>query len=192
MRERIDLPRGNPGGEVGWEHGTQVGGRLGLQGGREGQQGDGGAAARVEDGLVTEGEDGARETALVFRGDLGEATEVGEDPRGGPAATDDLVGVDDADAAERREVIAAGENAEVGEHVVRPVAEIELGAGGEARHVDLVARTFFELEEHAATAVDERVAVFRDYQVDVVVAEEKAELRVALVGRDHELDVAFF
>ena len=121
----------------------------------------------------------------------------GAEQRGGTAncfvvISDGLVGADDADTAERREVIAAGENAEVGEHVVRPVAEVELGAGGEPGHVDLLASAFVELEEHAATAVDERVAVFGDDQVDVVVSEEKAQLRVALVGSHEKLDVALF
>ena len=192
VRQRIDLPRGNPGREVGGKHGPQIRGRLGLQRGREGQQGDGGAALRVEDGLVAEGEDGAGEAVLVVRGDVRHAAEIGEDPRGGAAATDGLVGADDADAAERGEIIAAGENAEISEHVVRPVAEVELRAEREPGHVDLLADAFVELEQDAATAVDERVAVFCDDQVDVVVAEEKAQLCVALVGRDQELDVALF
>ena len=192
LRHRIDLPRGNAGGQIGGQNGSEVGGRLRLQRGREGEQRDGGAALRVENGLVAEGEDGAREAVLVFQRNLRHAAEIGEDPRGGAAATDGLVGADDADTAERREVIAAGENAEVGEHVVRPVAEVELGAGGEPGHVDLLASAFVELEEHAATAVDERVAVFGDDQVDVVVSEEKAQLRVALVGSHEKLDVALF
>ena len=69
-----------------------------------------------------------------------------------------------------------------------PAAEVHRCALVQTTHVDFVSNAVVQLEEDAATPVNERVAVLRNHKVHEVVAVEIAQLRVGLVGSHDVLD----
>lgn len=173
--------------------------RVRLDGRRVRHKRNGGARLRVVNGLMAKCEHGFEETLFVatlnetqqdvLRGNHCLHAELGENLGGLSAEIDSIVRLDDSDTAQPLQIVAAAQNAHVGEHVMRPAAKVQRFALAETPHVDLLADTPIQLEEHAATAEHQNIAVLGNHEIHVVVAVQKPKLCVGLIWRDDVVDL---
>ena len=70
-----------------------------------------------------------------------------------------------------------------------PPAEVQALALAQASHVDFLANTVIQFEEHTATAIDQAITVLCNHKINVVIAVEKAELSVGFIRCDNVLNV---
>ena len=103
---------------------------------------------------------------------------------------DQLVRLSQPQPRHGRQVVAAGQDAEMAEAIGRPADKAHGIDRGEIVEADRLAEAIaIELEDHVAAAKDEEVRVFGDDGGHVLVLVEEGELRVGFVGGDHVLDI---
>jgi hypothetical protein len=106
--------------------------------------------------------------------------------------SDQLVRGLDAQTGQVRQVVAAGQQAHVKEHVLCPPFEIVVFVQRQVSTLDLLRAPFLvQFKEHAGAAVGECVRVFADDKVHHAFSRQIGQLRVCLVRCHHVPDVRF-